>query len=55
MSSNPKLRPVGIGFLCCGLGCLVAALIAREPMFLGIAVPFLGVGIMFLAKSRQPG
>lgn len=55
MSSNSKLRPIGIGFLCCGLGGLAAALVAREPMFLGIAIPFLGVGIAFLAKSRQPG
>ncbi len=55
MPSNPSLRPAAIGFICCGLGFLVAAVLARQPMFLGAGLPFLGAGIVFLAKSRQMG
>lgn len=53
MTPNPRLRPIGIGFICGGLGMLAAAVVAGQPMFLGAALPFLGVGIVAFAQSRQ--
>lgn len=53
MASRQSLRVMGTAFLCCGLGFLVAALVASQPLFLGGGLPFIGVGIVFLHKSRQ--
>lgn len=55
MSTNTHFRVIGFAFLCCSLGGLLAALLSRQAMFGAAALPFLGVGIAFLAKSRQPG
>lgn len=54
MASNHSLRVMGTAFLCCGFGFLAAALLASQPLLLGSGLPFIGVGAVFLAKSRQP-
>lgn len=53
MDNPQRLRPIGIGFLCCGLGLLTGGVVAGELTMMGTSLAFTGLGVVFLARSRQ--
>lgn len=55
MDPLQKIRPIGFGFLCCGLGLLTASLVTGQLPWVGIALACIGVGIVFVARARRAG
>jgi hypothetical protein len=55
MDHPQKMHTTGFAFLCCGLGMLTAAVVAAPLPWLGVALPFIGLGVVFLARSRKAG
>ena len=47
------LRPNGLVFLGCGIAFLAIALGSRQHAFRGVAMAFLTLGFVFLAKGRR--
>ena len=55
MDHLQAMRPSDFGFLCCGRGLLVATAFAGQLPRVGIALPFIGMGMMFVAGGRRAG
>lgn len=53
MASPQQLRALGTVFLSCGLGFLVAGIASQMTAMYGVAPAFIGMGVVFLGKSRQ--
>lgn len=53
-SQKPEdMRRAGYTFMASGAAFLVAALLAKQWAFIGVAASMFGVGIAFVAKARQ--
>lgn len=55
MDKAPNLKVAGLVLLGTGITCFVATLLARQYAFLGLGLPMICVGTVFLGKSRQAG
>ncbi len=52
MQSPQSFKRAGVVFLIVGLANLAIAVVARQPVFYGIAPGLIAMGVIFLAKSR---
>ncbi|WP_165967446.1 hypothetical protein [Luteimonas aestuarii] len=55
MDQLQTMRRSGFGFLCCGLGLLMAAAVAGQLPWVGIVLPVIGAGMVVMARARRPG
>lgn len=52
MQSPQSSKNAGLVFLIVGVANLIVAVVARQPVFYGIAPGLIAIGVVFLAKSR---
>lgn len=53
MEPRKNLKGAGAGFLGTGIAFLVVALTTDQTAFIGVAMAFLVLGVVFLGKTRQ--
>lgn len=55
MENHENARGAGAGFFGVGVAFLAIAMGADQPAFIGVALAFITLGIVFLAKTRKDG
>ena len=53
MQRSKDLKGAGTGFLGVGVAFLAITLGTDQPAFLGVALAFITLGVVFLAKQRK--
>ena len=53
MESRKNPKAAGAAFFGVGIAFLVVALSTDQPAFLGVAMAFVTLGLVFLGKARQ--
>ena len=53
MEPRKNLKGAGTAFFGAGIAFLVVALSTDQPAFLGVAMAFVTLGLVFLGKARQ--
>ena len=53
MQQRKSLKGAGTGFLGVGVAFLAITLGTNQPAFLGVALAFITLGVVFLARQRK--
>ena len=55
MKNHENAKGAGTGFLGVGIAFLAISLGTDQPAFLGVALAFITLGLVFLARQRKDG
>ena len=55
MENHESARGAGAGFFGVGVAFLAIAMATDQPAFIGVALAFITLGVVFLVKTRKDG